>query len=112
MVYIHFFSYGGRTNEISESEIPFPHRAGNLFHIVYFVSWEGRNARASKQHLSWITRVYRYMTPNVSKNPRAAYFNYRDLQIGTNNKMGTTSYAQASIWGTKYFDNNFKSLFM
>ncbi|PON46121.1 Xanthine dehydrogenase C subunit [Trema orientale] len=110
MAYMHFFPYGGRMSEISESEIPFPHRAGNLFHIVYFVSWEGRNARASKRHLSWITRVYSYMNLYVSKNPRAAYLNYRDLQIGMNNKKGTTSYAQASIWGSKYFDSNFKRL--
>ncbi|PON47900.1 Xanthine dehydrogenase C subunit [Parasponia andersonii] len=108
--YIQFFPYGGRMSEISESEIPFPHRAGNLFHILYFVNWEGGNVRASKRHLSWIRRVYSYMTPYVSKNPRPAYFNYRDLDIGTNNNNGTNSYAQAIIWGTKYFQNNFNRL--
>ncbi|CAA3021163.1 FAD linked oxidase [Olea europaea subsp. europaea] len=64
--------YGGRMHEISESTIPFPHRAGNLF-------------------------------------PRAAYLNYRDLDIGVNDK-GNTSHAKASIWGIKYFKNNFNRL--
>ncbi|KAL0423631.1 UNVERIFIED_CONTAM: Berberine bridge enzyme-like 18 [Sesamum radiatum] len=58
--------YGGRMDEISESAIPFPHRA--------------------------------------------AYINYRDLDIGVNNNEGKISYAQASVWGIKYFKNNFDRL--
>jgi hypothetical protein len=50
------------------------------------------------------------MEPFVSKSPRSAYLNYRDLDIGVNNKIGYTSYKQASIWGVKYFNNNFKRL--
>ncbi|GAY33871.1 hypothetical protein CUMW_008460 [Citrus unshiu] len=49
------------------------------------------------------------MTPYVSKNPRGAYINYRDLDVGTNNQ-GYTSVEQASVWGNKYFKNNFKRL--
>ena len=60
--------------------------------------------------MSWIRRLYSYMAPYVSKSPRAAYLNYRDLDIGTNNNKGNTSYAQASIWGVKYFKNNFNRL--
>ena len=30
---------------------------------------------------------------------RSPYLNYRDLNIGVNNKNGYTSYNQASIWG-------------
>ncbi|CBI31072.3 unnamed protein product, partial [Vitis vinifera] len=55
-------------------------------------------------------RLYSYMVPYVSKSPRAAYLNYRDLNIGTNSNKGNTSYAQASIWGVKYFKNNFNRL--
>lgn len=50
------------------------------------------------------------MTPYVSNNPREAYINYRDLDIGKNKKFGNTSYEQATIWGTKYFKNNFDRL--
>uniref|UniRef100_A0A2N9G153 FAD-binding PCMH-type domain-containing protein n=1 Tax=Fagus sylvatica TaxID=28930 RepID=A0A2N9G153_FAGSY len=31
--------YGGRMNEIPESSIPFPHRAGNIYQIQYLVYW-------------------------------------------------------------------------
>ncbi|KAK4440252.1 Berberine bridge enzyme-like 18 [Sesamum alatum] len=43
-------------------------------------------------------------------SPREAYVNYRDLDIGVNNIEGETSYEQASIWGMKYFKNNFDRL--
>ncbi|KAH9750683.1 Berberine bridge enzyme-like 18 [Citrus sinensis] len=99
--------YGGKMSEISESETPFPHRAGNLYKIFYGVSWGGDGI--SQRHIDWIRSLYSYMTPYVSKNPREAYVNYRDLDIGINNP-GYTSIEQASIWGNKYFKNNFKRL--
>ncbi|KAL2474830.1 FAD-binding Berberine family protein [Abeliophyllum distichum] len=102
-----FVPYGGRMDEVSESAIPFPHRAGNLYHIHYIVYWD--EEEASEMYINWIRRLYSYMAPYVSKFPRAAYINYRDLDIGVNNK-GHTSYAQASIWGQKYFNNNFNRL--
>ncbi|KDO75188.1 hypothetical protein CISIN_1g046660mg, partial [Citrus sinensis] len=99
--------YGGKMNEISESEIPFPHRAGNIYKILYLVAW-GEDG-ASQRYINWIRKLYGYTTPYVSNNPREAYLNYRDLDIGTNNH-GYTSYKQASIWGKKYFKNNFDRL--
>jgi FAD/FMN-containing dehydrogenase len=101
--------YGGKMDEISESSTPFPHRAGNRYIFVPVVSWSEETKEASQRHLAWIRRLYRYMTPYVSKNPRAAYVNYRDLDLGVNN-LGYTSYKQASIWGRKYFKNNFDRL--
>ncbi|KAJ6894856.1 hypothetical protein NC652_028567 [Populus alba x Populus x berolinensis] len=102
--------YGGKMDEISESSIPFPHRAGNLYKIHYYVAWTEEGEEASERHISWIRRLYSYMTPYVSKNPREAYVNYRDLDLGINNLAGNTSYKQASIWGRKYFKNNFDKL--
>ncbi|GMN67808.1 hypothetical protein TIFTF001_036867 [Ficus carica] len=109
MIYV--FPYGGKMNEISESAIPFPHRAGNLYMIHHLVKWEGEEEE--EKHVSWVRRLYNYTTPYVSENPRATYFNFKDLDIGTNNlkyEGGTTSITQASIWGTKYFKNNFYRL--
>lgn len=108
MIYV--FPYGGKMNEISESAIPFPHRAGNLYMIHHLVQWEGEEEE--EKHVSWVRRLYNYTTPYVSKNPRATYLNFKDLDIGTNNlnEGGTTSITQASIWGTKYFKNNFYRL--
>jgi hypothetical protein len=107
---LQFSAYGGRMNEVSESILPFPHRAGNLYQIEYLVIWSDENSQTSERNISWIRRLHSYMTPYVSKNPREAYVNYRDLDIRINKLAGNTSYKQASIWGRKYFKNNFDRL--
>jgi hypothetical protein len=99
--------YGGRMSEISDSEIPFPHRSGNIFKIQYLITWDVEEE--TERHLKWMRRLYAYMAPYVSNSPRAAYLNYRDLDLGRNNN-GNTSFAKASVWGLKYFKNNFKRL--
>ncbi|KAJ6894818.1 hypothetical protein NC652_028540 [Populus alba x Populus x berolinensis] len=86
MAELQFTILGGKMNEISEFSIPFPHRAGNLFQI-------------------------HYAAPYVAKHPRTAYVNYRDLDLGTNNIHGNSTYQEACIWGFKYFKvNNFNRL--
>ncbi|KAJ0017424.1 hypothetical protein Pint_11328 [Pistacia integerrima] len=105
-----FIPYGGIMNEISESETPFPHRAGNIYKIQHLVYWQGGGDEAAERQINWIRRLYSYMASFVSKNPRAAYMNYRDLDIGTNNNKGYTSFKQGSVWGFKYFKSNFNRL--
>ncbi|KAL0442399.1 UNVERIFIED_CONTAM: Berberine bridge enzyme-like 18 [Sesamum latifolium] len=100
---------GGALNTYSESEIPFTHRAGNIMMIHYGVFWYGAENSELERHMNWMRRLYSYMAPYVSKNPRSAFINYRDLDLGMNNE-GNTSYAQASVWGRKYFGNNFDRL--
>ncbi|TYH41270.1 hypothetical protein ES332_D12G304000v1 [Gossypium tomentosum] len=81
-----------------ETESPYPHSAGNLYSILYVF-------------MSWMRRVYNYMTPFVSKSPREAYSNYRDLDIEANKiNNDKESYAEARVWGLKYFKNNFDRL--
>ncbi|XWS17973.1 hypothetical protein CRYUN_Cryun32bG0002400 [Craigia yunnanensis] len=105
-----FSPYGGIMDEIPESETPYPHRAGTLFNIHYIVIWAEEDASASQKYISYMRRLYRYMEPYVSKSPRTAYMNYRDLDIGSNNNGKYTSYRQASKWGLKYFNSNFNRL--
>lgn len=100
--------YGRQMSEIPSREIQFPHRAGNIFKILYLMSTGGKT-EAAERRLSWIRRLYCYMDSYVSKSPRAAYMNYRDLDIGKNNNR-YTSVEQASVWGVKYFKNNFNRL--
>ncbi|RDX87375.1 Berberine bridge enzyme-like 26, partial [Mucuna pruriens] len=107
--FVQFTPYGGRMDNHSESEIPFPHRSGNIFHIHYAVRWLEEGSEVFERYINMSRRIYKYMEPYVSKSPRAAYLNYRDLDIGVNNN-GYTSYNQASIWGLKYFQNNFNRL--
>ncbi|GFQ00729.1 cannabidiolic acid synthase [Phtheirospermum japonicum] len=96
-------------SEVSESALPFPHRANNLYKILYLLNWNESGEAASERHINWMGRTYAYLAPFVSKSPRAAYVNYRDLDLGINND-GNTSYARASVWGFRYFKNNFKRL--
>ncbi|GAY60278.1 hypothetical protein CUMW_200710 [Citrus unshiu] len=101
--------YGGIMSKISEAEIAFPHRKGNIFTIQYMNAWKDGDEKNATKHIGWIRRLYDYMTPYVSMFPRAAYVNYRDLDLGINKKFNT-SYTEASAWGTKYFKDNFNRL--
>ncbi|CAI0465878.1 unnamed protein product [Linum tenue] len=102
--------FGGRMSRIHESYTPFPHRKGYLYNIQYLVKWEGDGVEEEQRHLKWMNKLYNYMEPYVSKSPRAAYLNYRDLDLGTNSVDGKTSFSEASVWGAKYFKGNFKRL--
>lgn len=103
--------YGGKMSEISESEIPFPHRQGNIYNIEYSVSWSEENE--SEMNLEWMKKLYEYMTPYVSKNPRTAYLNSRDLDLGQQyceDYQDISSHLNARVWGRKYFKDNFERL--
>ena len=102
--------YGGKMSEISELETAFPHRAGNKYKIQYSVQWKEEDAENYDQNLDRIRKLYDYMTPYVSKSPRCSYLNYRDVDLGTNGIGYIASYAEASVWGTKYFKGNFDRL--
>ena len=49
------------------------------------------------------------MTPYVSKFPREAFLNYRDLDIGINHN-GPNSYLEGIVFGIKYFKANYNRL--
>uniref|UniRef100_A0A2N9HXP7 FAD-binding PCMH-type domain-containing protein n=1 Tax=Fagus sylvatica TaxID=28930 RepID=A0A2N9HXP7_FAGSY len=104
-----FNPYGGRMSEIASSATPFPHRAGNLFKIQYSMNWDEEGIEIEKNYTTQIRRLYSYMTPFVSKNPRSAFLNYRDLDIGTNNN-DKNSYEDGEVYGVKYFNDNFDRL--
>ncbi|KAG2689498.1 hypothetical protein I3760_09G140400 [Carya illinoinensis] len=109
LVFIIMDPFGGQMNEISESEILFPRRKGYFYNIQYLVKWEVNGIMASSEHINWIRLLYDYMRPYVSKHPRVACLNYRDLDLCAN-KPGNTSYLEARVWGRKYFKGNFKRL--
>lgn len=105
-----FNPLGGRMDEISESETAFPHRSGNIYSIQYLVTWQEEGDEAAKRNINLLRRLYNYMELFVSKSPREVYVNERDLDLGVNNNISYTSYKEASVWGLKYFKNNFKRL--
>ncbi|XP_027087438.2 berberine bridge enzyme-like 21 [Coffea arabica] len=104
-----FNPYGGRMREIPENETPFPHRAGIIFKIQYSVNWEDADPNLINQYVGEARNLYSFMTPFVSKNPRQAFLNYRDLDIGTTDN-GKNSYNEGQVYGVKYFKNNFDRL--
>lgn len=100
--------YGGAMSRVSETQIPFPHRKGTIFMIQYLTAWlDGEKGTA--KHVKWMQNLYDYMAPYVSMFPREAYVNYRDLDLGMNQK-NRTSYIEALSWGYKYFKCNFDKL--
>lgn len=74
----------GEMSKISEMATPFPHRAGNIFKIQHSTSWKEADNNIIDKHLDQIRKLYDAMTPFVSKNPREAFLNYRDIDIGRN----------------------------
>jgi hypothetical protein len=50
----------------------------------------------------------------VSKNPRQAYANYKDLWLGENvvGAGAIRSYEAGRVWGEKYYKGNFRRLAM
>ncbi|CAD6246739.1 unnamed protein product [Miscanthus lutarioriparius] len=108
--------YGGAMARIGSTVTPFPHRAGYLYSIQYGVSWKASDVDRADEYIGWLRSFYAFMAPYVTKNPRAAYVNYLDLDLGTNdwmNATGGTSYGSvghAASWGERYFFMNFGRL--
>ncbi|GAA0187465.1 hypothetical protein Leryth_020549 [Lithospermum erythrorhizon] len=106
-----FNPYGGKMDEISSNAKPFPHRAGNIAKIQYATNWNEDGFEASNFYLNLTKLLFEYMTPFVSKNPRQAFLNYRDLDIGINqNDSPEMSFIEGAVYGYKYFKENYQRL--
>ncbi|KAM3392910.1 hypothetical protein ACQJBY_013851 [Aegilops geniculata] len=103
--------YGGRMGRIAADDTPFPHRSSVLYNIQYVEFWNG-TVPGGDVTPKWVGSLHDFMAPFVSKNPRGAYVNYRDLALGTNKVVdGVTSYESAKVWGESYFGpENFRRL--
>ncbi|KAE8673435.1 Reticuline oxidase-like protein [Hibiscus syriacus] len=100
-------AYGGRMDQLSATDTPFPHRTGNLYKIQYSVNWDEPGNEADMNYTSQARELHEFMTQFVSNNPRRAYFNYRDIDIGTTE---TWSYEQGKVYGESYFTGNYERL--
>ncbi|KAG7546775.1 FAD-binding domain PCMH-type [Arabidopsis suecica] len=106
-MYIEWNAYGGVMDKIPANATAFPHRKGNLFKIQYYALWT--DANATDNNLGLMREIYHEMEPYVSSNPREAFLNYRDIDVGSN-PSGKTNLEEAKIYGSKYFLGNFKRL--
>ncbi|CAL0312021.1 unnamed protein product [Lupinus luteus] len=102
--------YGGKMAQIPSSATPFPHRAGNLFKIQYFLFWTEDGDEANNRYLNISRSFYDLMAPYASKSPRETFHNYRDIDIGANHPSNRTSENIARTYGSKYFKENFDRL--
>ncbi|XP_024004590.1 berberine bridge enzyme-like 19 isoform X2 [Eutrema salsugineum] len=103
-----FNPYGGKMAEIAEDATPFPHRK-KLFKIQYSVNWKESSPEIEKGFLNQAKVLHSFMTGFVSKSPRSAYLNYRDVDIGVNDH-GKNSYKEGEVYGRSYFGKNFDRL--
>ncbi|CAL5011813.1 unnamed protein product [Urochloa decumbens] len=108
--YVILDPYGGAMARAAATDTPFPHRAGNLYGMQYGVTWEA--GEEGEPRMAWLRRLYAYMAPHVSRDPRAAYVNYIDLDLGTEAADAAAAVGRArETWGTAYFSaENFDRL--
>lgn len=101
--------YGGILDEIPMNQTAFPHRKGTLYNVHYYTMWHEDTDDLAKSHLDWINNMYNYMG-NFVENPRVAYLNYRDLDLGKNEYLADSYSEASSSWGRMYYKDNFKRL--
>ncbi|TVU01743.1 hypothetical protein EJB05_52803, partial [Eragrostis curvula] len=70
------------------------------------------NGTAAATALGWLDGLYEFMAQFVSSNPREAFANYRDLDIGRNvvGGDGVSTYRSGRVWGERYFMGNYRKL--
>ncbi|XP_058744798.1 berberine bridge enzyme-like D-2 [Vicia villosa] len=104
--------YGGIMDNISSDSIAFPHRKGNLFSIQYLIYWKEEDNDKSKDYIDWIRGFYSSMIPFVSQDPRAAYINYIDFDLGVMEVISVNDVVNINprVWGEKYFLSNYDRL--
>ncbi|VAI77335.1 unnamed protein product [Triticum turgidum subsp. durum] len=99
--------HGGFIGSVPTDATPYPHRS-MLYNVQYIVFWQGDGGAAAN---TWLGNFYDFMGQYASKNPRQAYVNYRDLDIGQNVVVDdVTTFDGGKVWGEQYFASNFQRL--
>ncbi|CAI9104580.1 OLC1v1003284C1 [Oldenlandia corymbosa var. corymbosa] len=68
------------------------------------------NGTDNDHYINQVRGLEEILKPYVSSKPRRAYLNCVDLDFGTNDANGGTSYSKAKKWGSRYFHRNFRRL--
>ncbi|XP_020595232.1 reticuline oxidase-like [Phalaenopsis equestris] len=107
--------YGGSMARRRIDDLPFPHRSKNLYAIQHLIEWTRADDGGREGYIQWIGEWYEFMGPMVSREPRAAYVNYLDLDLGHmgggSDCMGCEDHVEkAREWGERYFLGNYDRL--
>ncbi|KAK8946642.1 Reticuline oxidase [Platanthera zijinensis] len=109
--------YGGAMARRHANDLPFPHRAGNLYAIQHLIQWSEDEDGGREGYLRWLHEWYEFMGPLVSNGPRAAYVNYLDLDLGYTSWTTTTTMEgsgdpveDSRVWGERYYLGNYDRL--
>ncbi|KAF8649685.1 hypothetical protein HU200_064226 [Digitaria exilis] len=103
--------HGGFVGSVPTGETPYSHRTGVLYNIQYVASWSAGDD--SSVAIDWVDSFYEFMGQYVTKSPREAYVNFRDLDIGQNTVVNDVStFESGKVWGVKYIGSNFQRLAM
>uniref|UniRef100_A0ACD5V7M4 Uncharacterized protein n=1 Tax=Avena sativa TaxID=4498 RepID=A0ACD5V7M4_AVESA len=101
--------HGGFIGRVSTAATPYPHRRGVLYVIQYLVFWPAAINGGTAQ--TWLDKFYDFMGRHVTTNPREAYVNFRDLDIGKNTVVDDVStFESGKVWGERYFMGNYRRL--
>ncbi|ESQ52086.1 hypothetical protein EUTSA_v10016482mg [Eutrema salsugineum] len=109
-VWMQWNPWGGKMAEIESDATPFVHRGGNIFMIEHFMNWYRPGDELEEQFLAIARSFKEAMAPFVSKNPREAFFNYRDVDIGITTPGDNATYEGAKVYGDSYFKGNYLRL--
>ena len=62
--------------------------------------------------LRWLDGLYGFLGQYATSNPREAFANYRDLDLGQNvvGRDGVSSYSSGRVWAERYFMGNYRRL--
>nr|AAD17487.1 berberine bridge enzyme [Berberis stolonifera] len=109
-----FNGQGGLMSRISSDSTPFPHRKGTLMMMEYIVAWDRDEDAKSYEFIGWLHGFYNYMGQFLPSDPRIAYVNHVDLDLGrldwTNSTIASNAIEIARTWGEKYFLSNYERL--
>ncbi|KAL6642990.1 hypothetical protein ACP70R_021171 [Stipagrostis hirtigluma subsp. patula] len=96
--------HGGYIGTIPAGATPYSHRSGVLYNIQYVATWSDGGGGGDSAAARWVNDLYSFMEPYVTRSPREAYVNYRDLDLGENEVVNDVStFESGKVWGEKYF---------
>ena len=74
------------------------------------MGWTEGVVEATNHYVNLTREFHEAMTPYVSKNPREAFLNYRDFDIGTSSSDSKGEVVQGRVYEMKYFRGSFDRL--